>query len=100
MYYIIIEGNFRPEKDFRHFLGWFDHYRDEQKRWGVLSAQVFASWFGGSRQFICLYGVDSIDRWSAGQDTPEGLEAIIAVGEVVDTKSLRFRVVKEMPVEF
>ena len=100
MYYIAIEGNFPPGKDVRHFLVWFEKYRDEQKRWGVLSAKVFGSWFGGSRQFMCLYGVESIDRWSAGQDTPQGLQAIIAVGEVVDIKSLRFRVLKEIPVEF
>ncbi len=100
MYYIVIRGNWRPEKNVNHFLEWFERYREEQKRWGVISAKLFHAWFGGDRQFTCLYGVESVDRWSAGQDAREGLEAIMAIGEVVDVKSLQFEVVKEVPVEF
>jgi hypothetical protein len=100
MYYIVIRGNWRSEKNVTHFLEWFERFREEQRRWGVVSAKVFHAWFGGERQFMCLYGVESIDRWNAGQDTPSGFDAIMAIGEVVDVKSLKFEVVREIPVEF
>ena len=100
MYYILVQGNLRPNKNVNHFIEWFDRYREEQKRWGVISAKAFFGWFGGSHHLTCLYGVESIDRWSAGQEGPRGIEAIIAIDEVVDTLSVRFSVLKEIPVEF
>ncbi len=100
MYNVIVRAKWRPGKNLKDFMEWFEEYKDEQKRWGVLSARIFHSWFGGTHHLTCIYEVESIDRWSAGQDTAEGLKAIFAVAEVVDTNTLQFEVVKEVPIDF
>ena len=100
MYCVLIKSRYRPGKNLRDFMGWFEEHKDEQKRWGVVNARVLHGWFGGTHHLTCIYEVESLDRWSAGQDTPEGLKAIFALAEIVDMNTVQFEVVKEVPVDF
>lgn len=100
LYYLIIKGNWMDGKNVRDFLEWFETWREEQKRWGVVSAQIFAGWFGGTHHLTCIYGLRSIDRWNAGVDSASGLDAIFSVCEILNPKSLCFEIVKKIPVEF
>ncbi len=99
-YFLAIRGDFHPGKDINDFLQWFEQYKNEQKQWGVSSAQIFGMWFGGDRQLTCLYRVDSIDHWSASVESEAGYIAISDVCEILDPKSLKFEVLKEIPVQF
>ncbi|MDJ0850749.1 MAG: hypothetical protein QNK04_20450 [Myxococcota bacterium] len=99
-YYLVIKGNWHPGKNINDFLQWFGKYREEQRSWGVTSAQVMCAWFGGTHHLTCIYGVESLDRWNRGVDSPTGLQAIFAVCDVLDPKSLQFEVAKEIAVDF
>ena len=100
MYNIIVRAKWRPGKNLMDFMGWFEDHKEEQKRWGVVSARIFHSWFGGSHHLTCVYAVESLDRWSAAQDTEGGLKAIFTLAEIVDMNTVQFEVVKEVPVDF
>ncbi len=100
MFTIQVRANFLPGKTINDFLVWFEDHRDEQKRWGATSAEIYVSWFGGTHQVTGLYKVKSLDQWSAGQTTESGFEALKSVCQIVDPNSVRFDVLKSVPAEF
>lgn len=96
MFLVIYRNQLRQGKTIKDFKDWWKTRMPARKKWGADSQEIYTPLYGEARIVFTKYKIESLDKWHKAVASPEGLQIIDSLDEIIDTAVTTVEIMSEV----